>query len=161
MALKSFLIDTSQSEVSFSVKKLGFLNIKGTIGELQGEIVFDEYNLGSSSCKGSVKTDTINTGNLKRDEHLKGENFFSVDRYPKISFKSDNFFKEKDQFLTNGGLSILNIAQKISIPFSVDNYLLKAGFSINRLDYNLGKRFAAFIIGKTVQISIVLNLIEQ
>src|SRR6056297_1460992 len=122
MTLKTLEIDTSQSKVSFHIKKLGFL--------------------------------TIDTENAKRDEHLKSNDFFYVKEFSKIKFQSTKIRKEKDQFLAIGQLTILNKTNEVSIPFSYENKTLKGNFSLNRLDYDLGKKFPPFIVGKTVQILI-------
>ena len=86
MALIKKLIDTPKSKVSFSIKKLGFLTIKGTLSDLHGSVYFDENNLQNSNFEVSISTLTIDTGNAKRDEHLKSEDFFNVQEFPKISF---------------------------------------------------------------------------
>ena len=147
-------IDTSQSKVSFQIKKIGFLTVKGTIVDFQGNIVFNENELGKSNFNVSISPITIDTGNAKRDEHLKSKDFFYVKEYPKISFQSTKIIKEKEQFLAMGQLTILNKTNEVSIPFSYENRLLNGNFSLNRLDFDLGVKFPSFIVGKTVQISI-------
>lgn len=147
-------IDTSQSKVSFQIKKIGFLTVKGTIVDFQGNIVFNENELGKSNFNVSISPITIDTGNAKRDEHLKSKDFFYVKEYPKISFQSTKIIKEKEQFLAIGQLTILNKNNEVSIPFSYENRLLNSNFSLNRLDFDLGVKFPSFIVGKTVQISI-------
>ena len=154
MTLKALEIDTSQSKVSFHIKKLGFLTIKGTLADLQGTIAFDKNDLENSNFDVSVSPITIDTGNIKRDEHLKSNDFFYVKEFPKISFQSTKILKEKNHFLAIGQVAILNTSNEVSIPFSYENSLLKGAFSLNRLDYDLGKKFPTFIVGKTVQISI-------
>jgi polyisoprenoid-binding protein YceI len=154
MTLKALEIDTSQSKVSFHIKKLGFLTIKGTLADFQGNIVFDKNDLETSNLDVSVSAITIDTGNAKRDEHLKSNDFFYVKEFPTISFKSTKIHKEKDQFLALGQLTILNKTNEVSIPFSYDNGLLEGKFLLNRLDFDLGKKFPTFIVGKTVQITI-------
>lgn len=106
----------------------------------------------------SVGAITIDTGNAKRDEHLKSNDFFYVKEFPKIKFQSTKILKEKDQFLAIGQLTILNKTKEVSIPFSSENKSLKGNFSLNRLDYDLGKKFPTFIVGKTVQISVITKI---
>jgi len=154
MTLKTLEIDTSQSKVSFHIKKLGFLTIKGALADFQGNIAFDDNDLENSKLDVSVGVITIDTGNAKRDEHLKSNDFFYVKEFPKIKFQSTKIRKEKDQFLAIGQLTILNKTNEVSIPFSYKNKSLKGNFSLNRLDYDLGKKFPTFIVGKTVQISV-------
>jgi polyisoprenoid-binding protein YceI len=154
MTLKTLEIDTSQSKVSFHIKKLGFLTIKGALADFQGNIAFDDNDLENSKLDVSVGAITIDTGNAKRDEHLKSNDFFYVKEFPKIKFQSAKIIKEKDHFLAIGQLTILNKTNEVSIPFSYENKSIKGNFSLNRLDYDLGKKFPSFIVGNTVQISI-------
>ena len=111
-------IDTSQSQVSFHIKKLGFLNIKGSIDDFQGNISFNENDIENSNLNVSISPVTIDTGNAKRDEHLKSKDFFNVKENPKISFQSTKIIKEKEQFLAIGQLTILTKTNEVSIPFS-------------------------------------------
>lgn len=154
MASKKSIIDTSHSKVSFSIKKLGFITIKGAVSDIQGDIVFNENDLESSYFKVSVSTVTIDTGNTKRDEHLKSNDFFYVKEFPIISFQSTSIKKENDHFIAVGELTMLNKTQEIRIPFISQNGALIGNFKINRLDYELGKKFPTYIVGKTVQINI-------
>ncbi len=154
MALTSSSIDTALSRVSFSVKKLGFLTIRGTIADIQGNITFDENDLGNSSFHVSLGSISIDTGNAKRDEHLKSKDFFYVKEFPKISFQSTSIRKEKQDFVVNGKLTLLQQTKDISIPFTYQSGIFKGDFSINRLDYDLGEKFPTIVVGKIVQIII-------
>lgn len=147
-------IDTSQSKVSFSIKKLGFLTIKGSIDDLQGNIGFNETDVENTNFNVSISPITIDTGNAKRDEHLKSNDFFYVKEFPKISFQSTAINKEKGQFLAIGDLTILNKTKAVRIPFTFQNGTLIGDFNINRLDFGLGTKFPTIIVGKTAQISI-------
>lgn len=154
MKVKERVIDTPQSNVSFSIKKLGFLTIKGTLADIQGSIAFDENNLENSNFDVSVSPLTISTGNAKRDEDLKSNHFFYVRAFPKISFTSTSIIKENEEFIAAGALTLLNKTKMVRIRFTLKNKTLISNFTINRLDYELGKKFPAIIVGKSVQINI-------
>ena len=78
MTLKTLENDTSQSKVSFHIKKLGFLTIKGALADFQGNIAFDDNDLENSKFDVSVGAITIDTGNAIRDYHLKSNDFFKL-----------------------------------------------------------------------------------
>jgi polyisoprenoid-binding protein YceI len=158
MATKLKTIDPQKSQVSFEVKKLGLLTIKGTIADLTGEVAFDKDALEQAHFKVDVGTSTIDTGGAKRDEHLKGEDFFHVNDHQKISFQSTSVKKINDSYQATGKLSILGVTKDVSIPFSFSDGVFTGNFTINRLDYKLGKKFPAFFVGNTVQISIKSQL---
>jgi len=154
MTSNSFIINNENSKVEFTVKKLGFLTIKGSLGDFSGEIYFDKKALDQANFNVSVGTSTINTGNTKRDEHLKSKDFFHVSEHPKIHFQSKSIKSISDGFEMLGQLTILGRCQEVAIPFSFHQGLFKGSFSLNRLDYKLGEKFPTFIVGKTIQISI-------
>ncbi len=154
MTPKSLTIDNPNSLVTFTVKKLGFLTIEGTLRDFTGEVTFEKDALDQSNFNVSVGASTINTGNEKRDQHLKSKDFFHVNEYPKIHFQGTSIKSDAKGYQTIGQLSILGISQEVSIPFSFQQGVFKGEFSLNRLDYKLGEKFPAFIIGKTIQISI-------
>ena len=154
MSAKILTIDSSSSEAAFSVKKVGFITVKGTLSDFSGQITFDKEDVENSSFEVSVNTNTIKTDSAKRDEHLRNQDFFDVDNYPNISFKSTSIQSSGTQFKALGNLTILQTTKSIEIPFNYDNGIFSGHFSINRLDYLLGQKFPSLIVGKTIQISI-------
>jgi len=154
MSFENKQINTSSSTASFMIKKLGFITVKGTIGGIQGEIALDENKLEHSSIKASVNANTIDTNNKKRDEHLINEDFFNVDTYPQIKFESSSLSKESNRYVALGKLTIMGQSKEVSLPFTFKNDVLKGQLSINRKDFDLGKKFPSFFIGNNVDISI-------
>jgi len=154
MVSNSSTIDTLNSKVSFEVKKLGILTIKGTISDFTGDVSFDKDALELGNFNVCISPITIDTGNTKRDEHLKSKDFFHVNEHPKICFQSTSLKSDKSGYRVIGNLSMLGITNEINIPFSVSDGTFSGEFSLNRLEYSLGKKFPAFIVGKTISISI-------
>jgi polyisoprenoid-binding protein YceI len=152
--MASKTIDTSNSEVNFQVKKLGLLTIKGTISDFTGEVSFSKEKLADAKLNVCVNPATINTGNPKRDEHLKSQDFFHVEKHPQICFQSTSVETNKTGYQVIGKLMMLGNTKEISIPLSFSGGVFTGSFSLNRLEYNLGKRFPAFFIGKTIEIYI-------
>lgn len=151
---KALKIDANASAADFSVKKFGILTVKGSLSDLNGTIIFDKNDLNNASFDVSANTATIDTDHEKRDEHLKSEDFFFVKNYPKISFKSTSIKKENDTYQAIGNLTVLETTKEVSIPFTFENNVFSGSFSLNRLDYSLGKKFPTFFIGKNIQVSI-------
>lgn len=151
-------IDQATSQATFTVKKLGLITINGTISDFSGGINFDPADLKSSSFDVNLKVATIDTGGEKRDEHLKTPDFFAVETYPKISFQSNSIEKTGQQFLAKGQLTIRNKTKEVSLPFTYESGTFKGTFSLNRLDYNLGKKFPTFFIGKNIDIAITCSV---
>ncbi|WP_162342890.1 YceI family protein [Cyclobacterium salsum] len=154
MASKSLIIDHSSSEVSFQVKKLGIFTIKGRIEGFTGKVSFSKEALKDAHFDVCVSPSSINTGNAKRDEHLKSKDFFYVNEHPNICFQSTSTQATVSGYEAVGTLSILGITKKVSIPFSFSEGIFVGQFSINRLDFKLGEKFPALIVGKTIHITI-------
>ena len=143
------------SKVRFVIKNFG-INTGGTFEGLSGTITFDPANLAGASFNVSVDAKTIDTDVEARDNHLRKEEYFDVEKYPKVSFKSTKITTtNKDGFLFMFGvITIKNISKEISFPFkqtSKDGGILFDGeFKLNRLDFGVG--------GKSFSMSDELNV---
>lgn len=124
MAKDKIEIDSPNSTVSFSVKKLGLLTVKGQISDFDGEIEFDKEDLDSSSFNVSIGASTIDTGNQKRDEHLKSKDFFFVKEHPKISFISTSIVEKEGKYQVKGNSPCLRQPKKCqSLSLSSTKFL--------------------------------------
>jgi polyisoprenoid-binding protein YceI len=143
------------SKVRFVIKNFG-INTGGTFEGLAGSIVFDPANLASASFNVSVDAKTVNTDMEARDNHLRKEEYFDVEKYPKLSFRSTKITttNKEGYFFMFGVITIKNISKEISFPFkqtSKDGGILFDGeFKLNRLDFGVG--------GKSFSMSDELNV---
>ena len=154
MASNVLTIDPHISKISFSVKKLGFLTISGTMADFTGEVSFPKEDLADANFNVCVSPSTIDTGTAKRDEHLKSKDFFFVNEYPKICFQSTYVNSDAGGYKAIGDLTILGVTREVSIPFIFSDDFFVGQFAVNRSDFKLGEKFPAFIVGKTIQITI-------
>ena len=154
MATSTLTIDPQNSKVSFRVKKLGFLTIVGSITDFTGEVSFSKEALADANFNVCVSPSTIDTGTTKRDEHLKSKDFFFVNQYPTVCFQSTSLKSVNNGYRATGNLTILEVTKEVIIPFSFSEGAFVGQFDINRLDYKLGEKFPAFIVGKSIQITI-------
>ena len=143
------------SKVRFVIKNFG-INTGGTFEGLAGTITFDPANLTNASFNVTVDAKTVDTDMEARDNHLRKEEYFDVEKYPKVSFKSTKITTtNKDGYLFMFGvITIKNISKEISFPFkqtSKDGGILFDGeFKLNRLDFGVG--------GKSFSMSDELNV---
>ncbi|WP_375583211.1 YceI family protein [Cyclobacterium xiamenense] len=151
---KSSTVDPSNSEVVFEVKKLGIVTINGSIRDFSGEVSLPKERLAAANFNVCLRPSTVNTGNAKRDEHLRSKDFFFVTRYPKICFQSTSVAAVTNGYEVIGNLSLLETTRKVAIPFSCKNGLFTGQLSLNRMDFKLGEKFPAFIVGKIIQLTI-------
>ena len=131
------------SSVTFKISNLGF-TVPGSFKGLKGTISFDPQNLQQSVFDVTIDAKTVNTDNKMRDEHLKAESYFDVDKYPVIRLTSTRVASsnKKGTYIFNGKLTIKNTTKDVSFPFTADpqgdGYLFKGSFKMNRRDYNVG-----------------------
>ncbi len=81
-------IDTLHSSAQFSVKHMMISTVRGQFGGVKGTVLYDPKNPTASTVEATIDCTTLNTGEPKRDNDLKGEQFFDVKRYPVMTFKS-------------------------------------------------------------------------
>jgi polyisoprenoid-binding protein YceI len=143
------------SKVRFVIKNFG-INTGGTFEGLAGSVVFDPANLAGASFNVSVDAKSVNTDMEARDNHLRKEEYFDVEKYPKLSFRSTKITTtNKEGYLFMFGvITIKNISKEISFPFkqtSKDGGILFEGeFKLNRRDFGVG--------GKSFSMSDELNV---
>jgi len=155
-----------KSEVKFSVKNFG-INTPGSLNGLKGSIVFNPFNLSSSSFNVSVDVNTINTGIDSRDSHLKKEEYFDAEKFPTISFVSTGITGTQDGYTVTGKLTIKGVTKTISFPFTVQNtvqsqdagIIFTGSFNINRKDFNVGGSSA--VLGNNVDVSLKVVAVKS
>ncbi|WP_223241385.1 YceI family protein [Flammeovirga sp. EKP202] len=151
-------INISASKIDFTISNFKVNTVEGFFNGMSGSIQFDENDLSSAKFDVCIDASTVNTDNEKRDKHLKNEDFFDVEKYPKICFESSEIIKNGDQYMTKGNLTLHGITKEVSIPFTANGSTLVGKFEINRLDYDLGKGTGTFTVGDEVEIKIICAL---
>lgn len=81
-------IDTKHSSANFVIKHMMVSNVHGQIGGVNGTVKYDGKNIDNIQVNAKLDPKTINTGDASRDEHLRGDDFFQVDKFPDMSFVS-------------------------------------------------------------------------
>lgn len=149
------------SKVSFSIKNFG-IKTEGTFSKLSGEINFDPGSLEKSSFNVMVQAATINTDNSIRDRSLR-EEYFETEKFPEIRMVSKKIEKtnktEEGFYYFTGNLIIKGVSREVSFPFKVENkgknLIFTGGFTINRLDFGIGKK--STVLGSMVNISLSVS----
>src|ERR1044072_29890 len=87
-AVDKYAVDGAHASVVFKINHMGFSNVYGMFGDVTGEVAFDEAKPEASKMEFTIKADSVDTKNAKRDEHLKKPDFFDTKAHPTITFKS-------------------------------------------------------------------------
>ncbi|MEM9680291.1 MAG: YceI family protein [Bacteroidota bacterium] len=164
-------IDNAHSEVGFKVKHMMISTVKGHFDEYDASIEASKEDFSDAKFSFSAKIDSINTKNNDRDNHLKSDDFFNANDFPKMTFNSKSF----DGGVLVGDLTIRDVTKEVTLDVdfngvAVDPYgQTKAGFEmrskINRKDFNLTwsaiTEAGSIVVADTVDLVIDVQFIKQ
>lgn len=133
---------------------------EGTFSGLSGTIQFDPANPTSGHFDVQLATNTINTGNSKKDKDARGSSWLNTQKYPSIRFVSKSVQRATTGYIVNGTMTMHGVSLPVSIPFSFEDKGSQGKFtgklSIARKDYNISGPAMGFIVGSDFDISIVV-----
>ncbi|HZH97509.1 MAG TPA: YceI family protein [Fimbriimonadaceae bacterium] len=163
-------LDTNHSHVGFTIPMFGGLSqVKGKFTDVTVQAIYDEKNLSASSVTATVKATSIDTGIAKRDDHLRTADFFEVEKYPEITFKSSEIKKEDGVFVVSGDFTMHGVTKQVTIPFRSTGQQkvgdatvigFEGEFTINRNDYGIsyGADRTPQMLGNDVSVELSLLL---
>jgi polyisoprenoid-binding protein YceI len=169
-------IDPAHSVAEFKVKHMMISNVKGRFSKLSGTLVFDESVLANSRVEVSIDAASILTGDDQRDAHLKSADFFDVEKFPTLTFKSKDVRIVRDGELSvEGDLTIRDITRKVSFavegptppskdPWGNTRVAVSATTKINRKDFGLTWNAAletgGILVGEEVTITLDTQFVK-
>lgn len=107
-------IDPHHTQATFSVKHMMVSTVRGRLGKLRGEIEIDPENPHRASFEIGADVTAIDTGDARRDGHLRSADFFHAEKYPEIVFKSAAIFpKGENRFAVSGDLTIRDVTRPV------------------------------------------------
>ncbi len=141
-------LDASHSNIKFAVKHLVVSEVEGSFKMFNGSVTAMDETFENGIADFTVDVASVNTDNADRDNHLKGDDFFNAEKYPKMTFKSKSFKKVKgNQYKLVGDLTIRDVTKTVTFDVTFGGVAkdpwgnTKAGFkgttTIKRLDYKL------------------------
>jgi polyisoprenoid-binding protein YceI len=111
-------VDTVHSSVEFQVKHLGIASVKGQFTEFEGTLEVGPEN---TVAYGTVKTSSVNTREPQRDEHLRSADFFDVEQFPEIDFRSTAIRPIDDEtFEIDGDLSLHGVTKPLTLKATIE-----------------------------------------
>jgi polyisoprenoid-binding protein YceI len=144
----TYTLDPAHSRIGFVARHAMVTKVRGAFNEFEGTATLDGANPANSSAQVTISAASIDTRNAQRDEHLRSNDFLSMDEYPQITFSSTGARQVDDStFELTGDLTIKGVTNPITIPFSFEGAAkdpfgnLRVGFegavTINRKDYGI------------------------
>lgn len=116
-----WFIDPSHSQVTFSVKHMMVSTVRGRLGKLSGRLQLDPAHPERATFEVAADVSAIDTGDPKRDAHLRSADFFDAPTHPRISFKSKAVFaKANGGYSAGGDLTIRDITRPVSFDVQLE-----------------------------------------
>lgn len=165
----TWTIDPTHSTVEFSVKHMMFTTVKGRFGDVTGTIDFDPANPTAASVNAEIDVASIDTRSADRDNHLRSADFFDVERFPKMTFRSTRVEPKGDnKFTVYGELTIRDVTREVALdaefqgsgknPWGQEVAGFEASTTIDRTDFGLTWNAALETGGVLVSNEVKINL---
>jgi len=175
-AVTTWNIDPVHSVAEFKVKHMMISNVKGQFTRLSGSLSLDEADSTKSRVEAAIDAASITTREADRDTHLKSADFFDVEKFPTLSFKSTGITrKDDDELSIDGDLTIHGVTRKVTFavegptapgkdPWGNTRIGISATTKINRKDYGLTWNAAletgGILVGDEITISLDVQFIK-
>jgi polyisoprenoid-binding protein YceI len=174
-AAGTYQIDKGHSEVAFQVRHL-LTKVRGHFGDFDGTITFDQQTPSQSNVEVTIQTASIDTQTTDRDNHLRSADFFDVETFPTLTFKSVSAKPRSAELLdVLGDLTIHGVTKQVTLPVSYlgkakdpwgnEKAAFEADLTINRKDFGLNWNAAletgGFLVGDEVKISLSIQALVR
>lgn len=146
-AADTYTVDNSHTTVLFFAKHFNFSTVVGRFKTATGEFVLDEADPSKSKITLELKVDSLDTNDGKRDEHLRGPDFFNAKQFPTATFASTAVKKSGDTFDVTGDLTIHGVKKSVNLkvkqngkgqdPWGGTRTGFDAELGINRSDFGV------------------------
>lgn len=143
----TWVLDTAHTDIAFVARHAMVTKVRGTFDEFEGSVVVDQENPAVSVAKAVIKTASVNTGNEDRDGHVRGDDFFSVEQFPEMTFESTSFDIQGNSGTVTGDLTLKGITKPVTLdveifgveedPFGNTRVGFEASTKINRKDFGV------------------------
>jgi polyisoprenoid-binding protein YceI len=167
-------IDPVHTEVGFSVRHMMVSKVRGKFRTFSGQIVTGRDPL-DSSVTAEIDLSSIDTGNEQRDAHIRSADFFEVETYPAMTYRSTGVRRHGDGYVLDGELTLKGVTRDVPLALEINGFGpdayggTRAGFSataeINRRDF--GVNFSAAmetggaVVGDKVTIQLEIEAVLQ
>ena len=169
-------IDPAHSTAQFTVRHLGISNVTGSFTKVTGSVVLNDKDITQSQVSASIDVNSIDTRVEMRDKDLKSPNFFGVEKYPTIEFKSKRIVSSGGKMQVIGDLTIHGTSHDVTLdvdgptpemtdPWGGSRRGISATTTINRKDfkllYNNLLKTGEAAVGDIVKIQIDAEIVKK
>jgi polyisoprenoid-binding protein YceI len=169
-------LDPVHSIAEFKVRHMMISNVKGQFAGISGKLNYDETDIAKSHVEATIDASSISTGDAQRDAHLKSPDFFDVEQFPTLSFRSTQVKRTgDDELAVTGDLTIHGVTREVVFrlegptppakdPWGNTRLGLSANAKINRKDYgltwNTTLETGGILVGDEVNITLDIQFVK-
>ena len=169
--------DKSHTNIGFKVDHMVIAEVEGEFNSYEGTFSSPaEDNFEGSTISFTVDVNSINTDNKDRDNHLKSDDFFNAEKFPKITFKGKSMKKvDGKKYKLVGDVTMRDVTKEITLDVEYNGTIkdpwgnTRSGFNlegkVNRFDYGLKwnnlLETGSLVVGEIVTIEAHVELIKQ
>ena len=163
--------DKAHTFIGFKVKHNGLIEVPGFFRDFTGAVNYDAKDVSKSTVEFTAKTTSIDTGIAGRDKHLRTADFFEVEKFPELTFKSTSVAKKGKNWIMTGDFTMKGVTKSISFPFQIAGFLpageksparmgITAETSINRRDFgvNYDTKLPSGLLQVSDEVKVVLQI---
>jgi len=167
----AYSFDKAHSFIGFKARHMGLIDVPGYFRDFTGKVNYDAADPAKSTVEFTAKVTSVDTGVAGRDNHLRTADFFEVEKFPELTFKSTKVEKKGKEWIVTGDLTMKGVTKPVMIPFEITGFLpgteragAKIGITgettINRRDFgvNWGNNLPSGIPQVADQVKVVLSI---
>lgn len=174
--MATYKIDAAHSEITFKVKHLMITNVTGNFTQFDATMESEAADFSDAKISFEADVNSVNTNNEQRDGHLKSDDFFAAEKFPKLTFVSKSFTKKSDdEYSLTGDLTIRDVTKTVDLTVEFGGNMVdpwgqaKAGFEINgkinRKEFGLGwgavTEAGGVVVSDEVKLHLGVQMIKQ
>jgi polyisoprenoid-binding protein YceI len=175
MTTNKWNIDAAHSGISFSIRHMVVSKVRGRFTRFAGAVSLDEGDLARSSVEATVDASSIDTGTAQRDAHLRSADFFDVEQFPELRFRSRRIEAlDGDGYRVVGDLTIRGVTREVTLdaeyagrgkdPWGNERVAFAAKTAIDRKDFGLGwnqvLEAGGVLVGDRVDIELDVQVVK-
>jgi polyisoprenoid-binding protein YceI len=167
-------LDPSHSQVSFSVRHMMFAKVRGSFKTWRAELNLAD-DLAASKVSVEIDAASIDTGEEKRDAHLRSADFFDAENHPKLTFASKRVDQTKDGLKLIGDLTMRGVTKEVALdveeagrgkdPWGQDRVAFNAKTTVDRtqwgLKWNQALEAGGVLVSEKVEIAIDIQAVKK
>jgi polyisoprenoid-binding protein YceI len=164
-------IDPAHSSVNFEISHMAVSHVHGSLTNVSGIVELNDKDITKSSVEATIDTTTVSTGVVMRDNTLKSDDFFNVQKYPQITFRSSWLRRNKGTVQLLGNLTLNGVTRSVTLdldgpsPPQTMSAKTISGLSatglIRRSDFTFGSSKFNTVIGVDVKFTIDVEIEKQ